>query len=89
MGIFGSLIAGAVLALIASALRRGKSGMPWWGNWIAGIGGIDYIHRRQRLRFSDGNIISLHQCRLGKRRGRYYQHKQYKRQHVCQPQAYA
>jgi len=39
MGIWGALIAGAVLALIASLIQRGSSGMPWWGNWIAGIGG--------------------------------------------------
>lgn len=39
MGIIGALVAGAVLAIIASLLRRGKSGMPWWGNWLAGIGG--------------------------------------------------
>lgn len=39
MDILTVLITGAVLALIASAIRRGKSGMPWWGNWLAGIGG--------------------------------------------------
>jgi len=39
MGWIGALVAGAVLAIIASLLQRGKSGMPWWGNWIAGIGG--------------------------------------------------
>lgn len=39
MDLIGVLIAGAVLAVIASLLRRGKSGMPWWGNWLAGIGG--------------------------------------------------
>jgi len=39
MSIVGSLIAGAVLAIIASLIQRGSSGMPWWGNWIAGIGG--------------------------------------------------
>lgn len=39
MEILWALVAGAVLALIASMLQRGKSGMPWWGNWIAGIGG--------------------------------------------------
>ncbi len=39
MGLWHALIAGAVLAIIASLLRRGKSGMPWWGNWLAGIGG--------------------------------------------------
>lgn len=39
MGLMGALIAGALLAVIASLLRRGKSGMPWWGNWLAGIGG--------------------------------------------------
>ena len=39
MSLAGSLIAGAVLAIIASLIQRGKSGMPWWGNWIAGIGG--------------------------------------------------
>ena len=39
MSILGSLIAGAVLAVIASLIQRGSSGMPWWGNWIAGIGG--------------------------------------------------
>jgi uncharacterized membrane protein YeaQ/YmgE (transglycosylase-associated protein family) len=39
MTFIGSLIAGAVLAIIASLIQRGKSGMPWWGNWIAGIGG--------------------------------------------------
>lgn len=39
MSIIGSLIAGAVLAIIASLIQRGSSGMPWWGNWIAGIGG--------------------------------------------------
>ncbi len=39
MDLIGALIAGAVLALIASLIRRGKSGMPWWGNWLAGIGG--------------------------------------------------
>ncbi len=39
MGLMGALVAGALLAVIASLLRRGKSGMPWWGNWLAGIGG--------------------------------------------------
>lgn len=39
MEILWALVAGAVLAVIASLLQRGKSGMPWWGNWIAGIGG--------------------------------------------------
>lgn len=39
MGIIATLIAGAVLAVIASLIQRGSSGMPWWGNWIAGIGG--------------------------------------------------
>ncbi len=39
MGLIGSLVAGAVIAIIASLIQRGKSGMPWWGNWIAGIGG--------------------------------------------------
>jgi len=37
--ILWALVAGAVLAVIASMFERGKSGMPWWGNWIAGIGG--------------------------------------------------
>ena len=39
MTLIGVLIAGAVLAIIASLIQRGSSGMPWWGNWIAGIGG--------------------------------------------------
>ena len=39
MGIVGSLVAGAVLAVIASLIQKGSSGMPWWGNWIAGVGG--------------------------------------------------
>ena len=39
MTLIGSLVAGAVLAIIASLIQRGSSGMPWWGNWIAGIGG--------------------------------------------------
>ncbi len=39
MDLMGALVAGALLAIIASLLRRGKSGMPWWGNWLAGIGG--------------------------------------------------
>jgi len=39
MTLIGSLVAGAVLAIIASLIQRGTSGMPWWGNWIAGIGG--------------------------------------------------
>jgi len=39
MSLVGSLVAGAVLAVIASLIQRGSSGMPWWGNWIAGIGG--------------------------------------------------
>ena len=39
MGIWGALIGGAVVAVIASVLRRGRSGMPWWGTWLAGIGG--------------------------------------------------
>ena len=39
MDIVGSLVAGAVLAIIASLIQKGSSGMPWWGNWIAGIGG--------------------------------------------------
>ena len=39
MTLIGSLVAGAVLAIIASLIQRGNSGMPWWGNWIAGIGG--------------------------------------------------
>ena len=39
MEFLGALVAGAVLAVIASMIKRGKSGMPWWGNWLAGIGG--------------------------------------------------
>ena len=39
MSIIGSLVAGAVLAIIASLIQKGSSGMPWWGNWIAGVGG--------------------------------------------------
>ncbi len=39
MEILWALVVGAVLAVIASLLQRGKSGMPWWGNWIAGVGG--------------------------------------------------
>jgi uncharacterized membrane protein YeaQ/YmgE (transglycosylase-associated protein family) len=39
MDLMGALVAGALLAVIASLIRRGKSGMPWWGNWLAGIGG--------------------------------------------------
>jgi uncharacterized membrane protein YeaQ/YmgE (transglycosylase-associated protein family) len=39
MSLIGSLVAGAILAIIASLIQRGSSGMPWWGNWIAGIGG--------------------------------------------------
>jgi len=39
MTLIGALIAGAVLAIIASLIQKGSSGMPWWGNWIAGIGG--------------------------------------------------
>jgi uncharacterized membrane protein YeaQ/YmgE (transglycosylase-associated protein family) len=39
MSLVGSLIAGAVIAIIASIVQKGSSGMPWWGNWIAGIGG--------------------------------------------------
>lgn len=34
------LIAGAVIAVIASLIKSGSSGMPWWGNWLAGIGGV-------------------------------------------------
>lgn len=37
--LIGTLIFGAVLAIIASLIQKGSSGMPWWGNWIAGIGG--------------------------------------------------
>ncbi|MGC4174245.1 GlsB/YeaQ/YmgE family stress response membrane protein [Demequina sp.] len=37
--LIGTLIFGAVLAVIASLIQKGSSGMPWWGNWIAGIGG--------------------------------------------------
>ena len=40
MTLIGALIAGAVLAIIASLIQKGSSGMPWWGNWIAGIGGV-------------------------------------------------
>lgn len=40
MDFWGVLIAGAILAIIASLIQRGSSGMPWWGNWIAGIGGV-------------------------------------------------
>ena len=40
MDFIGVLIAGAVLAIIASLIQRGSSGMPWWGNWIAGVGGV-------------------------------------------------
>jgi MprA protease rhombosortase-interaction domain-containing protein len=40
MDLIAVLIAGAVLAIIASLIQRGSSGMPWWGNWIAGIGGV-------------------------------------------------
>jgi len=39
MSLIGSLVAGAVLAIIASFIQKGSSGMPWWGNWIAGVGG--------------------------------------------------
>ncbi len=39
MGFLGALVAGAVVAIIASLLRRGKNAMPWWGTWLAGIGG--------------------------------------------------
>ena len=39
MDILGILIIGAILAVIASLIQRGRSGMPWWGNWLAGIGG--------------------------------------------------
>jgi len=39
MSLIGSLVAGAVLAIIASLIQKGSSGMPWWGNWIAGVGG--------------------------------------------------
>jgi len=39
MSLIGALVAGAVLAIIASLIQKGSSGMPWWGNWIAGIGG--------------------------------------------------
>lgn len=39
MDILGILIIGAILAIIASLIQRGRSGMPWWGNWLAGIGG--------------------------------------------------
>ncbi len=45
MDLMGALVAGALLAVIASLLRRGKSGMPWWGNWLAGIGG-GFLHKR-------------------------------------------
>ncbi|MCR6711539.1 MAG: GlsB/YeaQ/YmgE family stress response membrane protein [Demequina sp.] len=37
--LIGTLVFGAVLAIIASLIQKGSSGMPWWGNWIAGIGG--------------------------------------------------
>ncbi|MFO7244493.1 MAG: GlsB/YeaQ/YmgE family stress response membrane protein [Actinomycetes bacterium] len=40
MSLIVVLIAGAVVAIIASLIQRGGSGMPWWGNWIAGIGGV-------------------------------------------------
>lgn len=40
MSLIVVLIAGAVIAVIASLIQRGKSGMPWWGNWLAGIGGV-------------------------------------------------
>jgi uncharacterized membrane protein YeaQ/YmgE (transglycosylase-associated protein family) len=39
MGILWALLVGAILAIIASLVQRGRSGMPWWGNWLAGIGG--------------------------------------------------
>ncbi len=39
MGILGALIAGAIVAVIATLIRRGGSGLPWWGTWLAGIGG--------------------------------------------------
>lgn len=39
MGIVGALIAGAIVAIIASLVRRGRNGLPWWGTWLAGIGG--------------------------------------------------
>lgn len=39
MDFLGVLIIGAILAIIASLIQRGRSGMPWWGNWLAGIGG--------------------------------------------------
>lgn len=39
MDILWALVVGAILAIIASLIRRGRSGMPWWGNWLAGIGG--------------------------------------------------
>lgn len=40
MDLIPVLIAGAVIAIIASLIQRGRSGMPWWGNWLAGIGGV-------------------------------------------------
>lgn len=40
MTLVGVLVAGAILAIIASLIQRGSSGMPWWGNWLAGIGGV-------------------------------------------------
>lgn len=39
MDILWALVVGAILAIIASLIQRGRSGMPWWGNWLAGIGG--------------------------------------------------
>ncbi len=39
MDILWALVVGAILAIIASLIKRGSSGMPWWGNWLAGIGG--------------------------------------------------
>ena len=39
MDLVGALIAGAVVALIATLIRRGKTGLPWWGTWLAGVGG--------------------------------------------------
>lgn len=39
MGIVGALIAGAIVAILATLVRRGGSGLPWWGTWLAGIGG--------------------------------------------------
>ena len=39
MDFWQAIVAGAVVAIIASLIKRGKTGLPWYLTWLVGIGG--------------------------------------------------